>query len=225
MTRIFKHLIRIIKHKYWVAHYCFQLGLYWQGIVHDWSKFSYTEFSRSIKYWDDAISPLANEKNIHGYSETFLHHRGRNPHHYEYWVHSLDEGGVPAKMPRKYALELVCDYLAAGRTYNKDFTYGSEYNWWIKFLSSPRAIHPETKDFVTKCFRHLSAGGTFLGELKVLKERYPNSKFIIIVCHAVNDKGLINMCNNFDQVIVSNSHRDINYRPSNENLTVIDVCK
>lgn len=54
------------------------------------------------------------------------------------WVHSLDEGGVPAKMPRKYALELVCDYLAAGRTYNKDFTYGSEYNWWIKFLSSPR---------------------------------------------------------------------------------------
>ena len=145
MTRIFKHLIRIIKHKYWVAHYCFQLGLYWQGIVHDWSKFSYTEFSRSIKYWDDTISPLANEKNIHGYSETFLHHRGRNPHHYEYWVHSLDEGGVPAKMPRKYALELVCDYLAAGRTYNKDFTYGSEYNWWIKFLSSPRAIHPKPR--------------------------------------------------------------------------------
>lgn len=69
------------------------------------------------------------------------------------------------------------------------------------------------------------SGGTFLGELKVLKERYPNSKFIIIVCHAVNDKGLVNMCNNFDQVIVSNSHRDINYRPSNENLTVIDVCK
>lgn len=69
------------------------------------------------------------------------------------------------------------------------------------------------------------AGGTFLGELKVLKERYPNSKFIIIVCHVVNDKGLVNMCNNFDQVIVSNSHRDINYRPSNENLTVIDVCK
>lgn len=65
----------------------------------------------------------------------------------------------------------------------------------------------------------------FLGELKVLKERYPNSKFIIIVCHAVNDKGLVNMCNNFDQVIVSNSHRDINYRPSKENLTVIDVCK
>ena len=71
----------------------------------------------------------------------------------------------------------------------------------------------------------LEVTNTFQKPLKVLKERYPNSKFIIIVCHAVNDKGLINMCNNFDQVIVSNSHRDINYRPSNENLTVIDVCK
>lgn len=88
-----------------------------------------------------------------------------------------------------------------------------EFFWLTNYL--------ETIISCTLC----DAGGTFLGELKVLKERYPNSKFIIIVCHAVNDKGLINMCNNFDQVIVSNSHRDINYRPSNENLTVIDVCK
>lgn len=83
----------------------------------------------------------------------------------------------------------------------------------------------ESKNCYYSTFVFIDAGGTFLGELKVLKERYPNSKFIIIVCHAVNDKGLVNMCNNFDQVIVSNSHRDINYRPSNENLTVIDVCK
>lgn len=188
MTRIFKHLIRIIKHKYWVARYCFQLGLYWQGIVHDWSKFSYTEFSRSIKYWDDTISPLANEKNIHGYSETFLHHRGRNPHHYEF------------KKERN---------LETGRIESFE-------------IEESKNCYYSTFVFIDDL---CDAGGTFLGELKVLKERYPNSKFIIIVCHAVNDKGLINMCNNFDQVIVSNSHRDINYRPSNENLTVIDVCK
>ena len=157
MTRIFKHLIRIIKHKYWVARYCFQLGLYWQGIVHDWSKFSYTEFSRSIKYWDDTISPLANEKNIHGYSETFLHHRGRNPHHYEYWVTKLDIGGVPVKMPKEYALELVCDYLAAGKVYNGN-SFQGEYNWWIKYISSPRAIHTETKEFITQCFKNLASG-------------------------------------------------------------------
>lgn len=93
-----KLLKRILTHKFWVAYYCFQVGLYWQGIVHDLSKFSWTEFSRSIKYWDDKISSLANERNINGYSETFLHHRGRNPHHYEYWIHSLDDGGIPAEL-------------------------------------------------------------------------------------------------------------------------------
>lgn len=109
-----KLIKRILTHKYYVAKYCFQIGLYWQGITHDLSKFSFTEFSRAIKYWDDNISSLANECRILGYSQTFLHHRGRNPHHYEYWIHSLDNGGIPAKMPKKYVLELICDYLAAG---------------------------------------------------------------------------------------------------------------
>lgn len=90
MLTCFKLLRRVLVHKFWVAYYCFQVGLYWQGIVHDLSKFSWTEFSRSIKYWDDKISSLANERNINGYSETFLHHRGRNPHHYEYWIHSIE---------------------------------------------------------------------------------------------------------------------------------------
>lgn len=68
------------------------------------------------------------------------------------------------------------------------------------------------------------AGGTFLGELKVLKERYPDVKYEIMVCHAVNIKGLVNLCNNFDRVIITNSYCDYGYKPSNNNLTVIDVC-
>ena len=68
------------------------------------------------------------------------------------------------------------------------------------------------------------AGGTFLGELKVLKERYPNAKYEIIVCHAVNIEGLIKLCNNFDYVTITNSYCDYGYKPSNNNLTVVDVC-
>lgn len=64
----------------------------------------------------------------------------------------------------------------------------------------------------------------FLGELKVLKERYPDSKFEIIVCHAVNIEGLVKLCNNFDHVIITNSYCDYGYKPSNNNLTMIDVC-
>ena len=121
MSLVWLKLIkRILTHKYYVAKYCFQIGLYWQGITHDLSKFSYIEFSRAIKYWNDDISSLANERKILGYSQTFLHHRGRNPHHYEYWIHSLDDGGIPARMPKKYVLELICDYLAAAKTYGAD---------------------------------------------------------------------------------------------------------
>lgn len=148
---------RILTHKYYVAKYCFQIGLYWQGITHDLSKFSYVEFSRAIKYWDDNISSLANECKILGYSQTFLHHRGRNPHHYEYWIHSLDDGGVPAKMPKKYVLELICDYLAAARTYGADPR--KEYMWWSK-LQSNMKIHKETKDYITEVFYKYSIGLT-----------------------------------------------------------------
>ena len=127
---ILKLLKRICIHKFWVAYYCFQLGLYKQGILHDMSKFSYTELKGAIKYWNPKISSLTNELKIKGYSATFLHHRGRNPHHYEYWIHSLDIEGIPAEMPRKYVLELICDYLAACKTYGGDPK--TEYNWWIK---------------------------------------------------------------------------------------------
>ena len=152
-----KLIKRILTHKYYVAKYCFQIGLYWQGITHDLSKFSFTEFSRAIKYWDDNISSLANECKILGYSQTFLHHRGRNPHHYEYWIHSLDDGGVPARMPKKYVLELICDYLAAAKTYGADPR--KEYIWWAKQQSHMK-IHKETKNYITEVFYKYSIGLT-----------------------------------------------------------------
>ena len=152
---IFKLLKRILVHKFWVAYYCFQIGLYWQGLTHDLSKFSWTELKGGIKYWDDEKSSLANEREKTGYSETFLHHRGRNPHHYEYWIHSLDNGGIPAPMPRKYALELVCDYLAACKTYGNNPR--NEYDWWSKYAKHMR-ISGSTKYYINGIFLAFKQG-------------------------------------------------------------------
>lgn len=91
----------------------------------------------------------------------------------------------------------------------------------IKEFSIGREVNCPTFTFIDDL---CDAGGTFLGELKVLKERYPDSKFEIIVCHAVNIEGLVKLCNNFDRVIITNSYCDYGYKPSNNNLTVIDVC-
>lgn len=157
--KLLKLLKRIFVHKFWVAYYCFQLGLYWQGITHDWSKFSLTEIKGALKYWNDTKSSLAYEKELNGYSETFLHHRGRNPHHYEYWIHSLDEGGVPAKMPRKYVLELICDYLAACKTYGSDPK--REIDWWVKFSPFIK-MHEETKLYIYRVFDYFSINNSTL---------------------------------------------------------------
>lgn len=165
MKIFIKLLKRICIHKFWVAYYCFQIGLYKQGILHDLSKFSLTELKGALKYWNDTKSSLAYEKELNGYSATFLHHRGRNPHHYEYWIHSLDNGGVPAKMPKKYALELICDYLAACRTYGNDIKL--EYNWWLKNESKMK-IHEDTKRYCRLVFCGISKGDSLKKSVKTV---------------------------------------------------------
>lgn len=169
MMKLFKLLRRVIIHKFWVAYYCFQVGLYWQGITHDLSKFSLTEIKGALRYWNDSKSSLAYEKELNGYSATFLHHRGRNPHHYEYWIHSLDEGGVAAEMPRKYALELICDYLAACRTYGGDVK--TEFSWWMKGEDKVK-IHPNTKKFCRNVFWHISNGKPLRQSIKLAEDPF-----------------------------------------------------
>ena len=149
MINVFKHLKKILIHKYWVGLYCFKCGLYWRGLVHDLSKFSPVEFFESIKYYQGNSSPIDAAKKDKGYSLAWMHHKGRNKHHYEYWTDNYDNGTTCIEMPFIYAVEMLCDYLGAARAYwGKDFTYAAEYDWWIK-KSKVAKMHPNTKNFIT----------------------------------------------------------------------------
>lgn len=144
-----KHFIKICKHKYWVGYYCFKFGIPWRGIKHDMSKFSPIEFFESVKYYQGSSSPIDACKKVNGWSKAWQHHKGRNDHHYEYFVDNLDNGGTAIQMPFECALELVADYLGAGRAYmGKDFTYKKEYEWWLKKKEKPLLMHPQTKEFI-----------------------------------------------------------------------------
>ena len=151
MRNIFGHLKTILIHKWWVFYYCYKFGIPLQGITHDLSKFSPTEFLESIKFYQGGkSSPIPAAKKVQGYSLAWQHHKGRNKHHYEYWTDNYDSGTTCIKMPYKYVLELVADYLAAGRTYRgKDFTFVDEYEWWMK-CKDCRKIHKDTKQLITK---------------------------------------------------------------------------
>lgn len=119
--RPFAHFLTITKHRLLVRKGCFKIGLYWQGLTHDLSKYSPTEFLVGAKYYQGTRSPNNAEREDKGYSEAWLHHKGRNKHHYEYWIdYSLEnpDGNVyPVPMPDKYIAEMLMDRLAASRVY------------------------------------------------------------------------------------------------------------
>ncbi len=112
MINAIKHFILITRHKWKVLRLCVKAGIPWQGIVHDLSKYSPAEFFESAKFYSGTHSPIKESKTKYGYSKAWLHHKGRNKHHYEYWF----DGSAPDKtpiIPYKYAIEMVCDTLAA----------------------------------------------------------------------------------------------------------------
>lgn len=159
MSKFFKHLNKILTHKRWVAHYCFMCGLYWQGIMHDMSKFSPTEFWESVKYYQGTRSPINACKEDKGYSMAWFHHRGRNKHHWEFWMDDFEKGSIPKKMPFKYALEMICDYLGAGRAYAGDtFTMDGEYAWWLSKKDIVK-MHKDTFVFTCEIMDHMKEYG------------------------------------------------------------------
>ena len=121
----------------------------WRGIKHDMSKFSPTEFWESVRYYQGTSSPIDAAKKDKGWSAAWMHHKGRNTHHYEYWEDNFDNGGEPLRVPYEDAVEMLCDFLGAGRAYmGKDFTFKKEYEWWLNRCKKPLAMHPHTKAFI-----------------------------------------------------------------------------
>lgn len=155
----FKHLKTVLTHKRWVYHYCRLCGITWRGIKHDMSKFSPTEFGESIKYYTGTRSPIDVCKEQNGVSFAWMHHKGRNDHHYEYWQDNFDKGGNPVDMPFDCVIEMLCDYLGAGRAYNgKSFTYLQEFQWFLNKLNkNTPAMHIHSKVFIYECLEMLAS--------------------------------------------------------------------
>ncbi len=127
MGKAWKHFCTIARHRRLVRKGCFAIGLYWQGLTHDLSKFSPSEFMVGAKYFQGDRSPNNAEREDIGYSSAWLHHKGRNKHHYEYWIdyssHYRKNGDdimVPVPMPDRYIAEMLMDRIAASKVYRGD---------------------------------------------------------------------------------------------------------
>ena len=120
--KIWGHLRTVQTHRKWVSRFCRWAGIPWRGLVHDLSKYSPKEFWESARYWSGTRSPIEAAKEDKGVSYAWMHHKGRNSHHYEYWMDNFDKGGVARMMPEKDFTEMICDMLGASMAYcgNKD---------------------------------------------------------------------------------------------------------
>ena len=117
----FGHLRTVCQHRHQVLIHCIKAGIPWRGLVHDLSKFSPTEFIPGVKYYQGNRSPNEREREVSGYSLAWMHHKGRNRHHFEYWTdyNMKTKRLEPVKMPDIFIFEMFCDRVAASKTYNK----------------------------------------------------------------------------------------------------------
>lgn len=118
MKKYLKHMGVVLRHKWFVMLECFRAGLIWQGITHDLSKFGITEFASSARHFQGDKSPIEAEKAKIGYSLAWQHHMGHNKHHWQYWIDFEQGQMVLIPMPAEYLVEMLCDWIGAGKAYN-----------------------------------------------------------------------------------------------------------
>ena len=160
--RAWAHFKTITHHRHLVREHCFRLGLYRQGLTHDLSKFSWAEFRIGAKYFMDDQSPHNGERAEYGYSTAWLHHKGRNKHHLEYWLDYDVKGDhriAGMRMPEKYVAEMVADRIAASKIYKKEkYTDASPLEYYMQ-KRDYHILHPQTKALLEQLLNMLAEQG------------------------------------------------------------------
>lgn len=145
-----RHFCTITRHRHRVIAHCFKAGIGWQGLFHDLSKYSPAEFWVGARHYQGTRSPNEEERRLYGHSVAWMHHKGRNRHHFEYWsdYSPVEKKVMPVKMPVRFVAEMFCDRVAASKIYRgADYTDRHPLEYFLG--GKPRrVIHPATSDLL-----------------------------------------------------------------------------
>lgn len=177
--RLFGHFRTITKHRHKVIANCAKAGILWQGLRHDLSKYTPTEFVPGVKYYTGKRSPNEGEREEYGYSKAWMHHKGRNRHHYEYWLDYTATGKrgeiVPVPMPDRYIAEMLADRIAASKIYSgNSYTDDAPLKYYLKG-SEHAPLHPYTREILERFLYMLAEKGekeTFAYIRTFLKQKH-----------------------------------------------------
>ena len=172
LKNFFGHLNTVNKHRFLVFKLSLKAGIPLRGFLHDLSKYSPQEFFEGVKYFNGKVSPIKICKKENGYSKAWLHHKGRNKHHFEYWY----DFNAPCKtpiIPYKYTVELIVDNIAASIVYlGKNWTANSQLDYF-KNRKDLDYINDKIKNLLIAVYTEISKKGiNKVIKKKVLKEMY-----------------------------------------------------
>lgn len=166
LSKILGHTWQVLVHKFWVFWYCLKFGIIWRGLKHDLSKFSYKEFWPSVRYYHKGSSPIP-RLHEHGCYGPWLHHKGKNDHHSEYW-HRYSHGSVfPLKMSFNAVLEQVADWLGSTKAYHRTFDIAEELEWLEQ--TTFYNMHKDTAWLTKEILKGLQNNNL---DLKALRKQY-----------------------------------------------------
>lgn len=148
INKYIKHFITITRHKFYVMQSCFRAGLVWQGMVHDNSKYGITEFIASAKYFQGSSSPIDKEKSKNGYSLAWQNHKGKNKHHWHYWTDFENGNLIILRIPPKYLIEMICDWIGAGKAYNNGKWDIKVLQRWYEKNKHTFILHTSTRAYI-----------------------------------------------------------------------------
>jgi len=157
LNKYWEHFKTITKHKWYVMKACFKSKLYWQGIVHDLSKYSITEFFTSAKYFTGNSSPVDAEKIKNGYSLAWQNHKAKNKHHWHYWTDFENGDLIILKMPAKYLAEMLCDWVGAGKAYNKGNWTIDTFKSWYQHDKENMVLHESTRSYIELLMKNVKS--------------------------------------------------------------------
>ncbi len=162
MNKFFGHFNTVMRHRCLVIFHCWKVGILWRGLMHDLSKYSPAEFLNGVRYYQGGLrSPNEGEREAHGYSIAWIHHKGRNRHHFEYWTdyNPKTKQVEPVEMPLVFVKEMFCDRLAASKVYQgKNYTDSHPLEYFARGKDR-RVIHPKTSDLLESWLMMLKEKG------------------------------------------------------------------
>lgn len=158
IKKFFRHLHLVNRHRFLVFKLSIKAGIPFLGFIHDLSKYSPIEFFESVKYFNGQRSPISFAKKENGYSKAWLHHKGRNKHHFEYWYDPCAPQKTPI-IPYKYTVEMICDTLAAGMIYKGKEWYPSYQLEYFEKRKDKEFINEDIQKVLEEVYKQVSQKG------------------------------------------------------------------